>query len=520
MSGRVRTLDPERPAASAIAIRGGEIAAVGDDAALRELAQPHTEVIDLAGATVTPGLIDAHSHVIGAGIDADGADLTGASTLDELRAAVAAARRDGDWILGWGLDYNLFAETGIHGSLVEAAAGGAPALLQFSDFHTALATPQALALAGVDGPRAFSERAEVVCAAGLPTGELREGAAIALVQAAVPEPTAEQRYDAAAANLRAFASAGLTGTHLMLADPSTLDLVRALELRGELPVRLVVAFWIHPESTAAEWWEYGAHRDASGWRWRAGVVKFFIDGVIDTGTGWLYEPDSQGEGTAPFWPDPAAYREAVAFFAARGFQCATHATGDRGVREALDAYRGAGAPARGARHRIEHIETLQPADLPRFTAEGVAASMQPQHMMWLDPERGDNWSRRLGDARCERAFPIRSLLEAGATLALGSDWPIARFDPREGMAAARLRRPPGVRDRAPYDDQAISALDALHGYTTGPARTVGEEARIAPGLRADLTVFAHDPVECDADELLEVPIVMTVVGGEIVYRAA
>jgi predicted amidohydrolase YtcJ len=165
---------------------------------------------------------------------------------------------------------------------------------------------------------------------------------------------------------------------------------------------------------------------------------------------------------------------------------------------------------------------LQAYDLPRFATEGVVASMQAQHMMWLDPERGDNWSRRLGRERCDRAFPIRSLRESGAVVALGSDWPVAHFDPRIGMAAARLRRPPGEPERRPYDDQALDGLAALEGYTTGAATTVGDEGRlgrIAPGYAADLTVFAEDPVACAADDLPALPVLLTVVDGEVVHRA-
>jgi predicted amidohydrolase YtcJ len=144
--------------------------------------------------------------------------------------------------------------------------------------------------------------------------------------------------------------------------------------------------------------------------------------------------------------------------------------------------------------------------------------------MWLGPDRDDNWSRRLGAERCEpgRAFPIRSLRESGALVALGSDWPVARYDPRIGLAATRLRRPPGERGRRPYDDQALDGLAALEGYTAGAAATVGEErrlGRIRPGFAADLTVFAEDPVECDPDELPGLPVLLTVVDGEIVHRA-
>jgi predicted amidohydrolase YtcJ len=149
--------------------------------------------------------------------------------------------------------------------------------------------------------------------------------------------------------------------------------------------------------------------------------------------------------------------------------------------------------------------------------------MQAQHMMWLAPDRSDNWSRRLGPDRCDRAFLTRSLLESGAVVALGSDWPVARFDPREGMAAARLRRPPLHPDRGAYDDQAIDGLAALHGYTTAAALTGGDggrRGRLTPGLDADVTVMATDPVECDPDELLTVPVLATVVDGEVVFRGS
>ena len=150
--------------------------------------------------------------------------------------------------------------------------------------------------------------------------------------------------------------------------------------------------------------------------------------------------------------------------------------------------------------------------------------MQAQHMLWCEPDRSDNWSRRLGSDRTApgRAFPIRSLQESGAIVALGSDWPVARFDPRLGLSAARLRRPPEHRDRRPYDDEAIDSLAALAGYTTAAAATIGEEerlGRIRAGFAADLTVFADDPVEYDPDELPELPVVLTVVDGEVVHRA-
>jgi predicted amidohydrolase YtcJ len=523
VNGRIRTLDAGRPRASALAIADGTITAVGDDREIREVCGPETEVIDLAGAAVVPGLIDSHMHPFKGAIGARGADLLDAHRLDDVLGALAAERAKcapGEWVRGWGLDYNVFEQTGISASVIDEAVGGAPAAVTFMDWHTMLASSGALALAGVDGPQEFAEHAEVVCIDGRPTGELRENAAMDLVREAMPATSPEQEVALCAEHLRRLAAVGLTGTHAMDGTLESLELLRTLESRGELVTRILTPFTIEPDTPEELWEIYAQARDQHGRRWRAGVAKFFIDGVIDSGTGWLVEPDSAGEGRASFWPDVDRYHRAVEFFASRGFQCVTHATGDRGVREALDTYARAGA-APGVRHRIEHIETLQASDLPRFAAEGVVASMQAQHMMWLDPDRRDNWSQRLGDDRCDRAFLTRSLRESGATIALGSDWPVARYDPREGMAAARLRRPPGHSDRAAYDDQAIDGLAALEGYTTGAALTGGDGdrlGRLSAGYAADITVMAEDPVDADPDELTGVPVVLTVVDGEVVFR--
>jgi predicted amidohydrolase YtcJ len=525
VGARVRTLDPDHPSAIAVGIHGGLIAAVGTDAEVRERCGASTELVDLDGAAVVPGLIDSHMHPFMGAINARGADLLDAHTLDDVLGALQAERakcQPGGWIQGWGLDYNVFEQTGISSAVIEQAVGGAPAALTFMDFHTMLASERAMELAGIDGPREFAEHAEIVCVDGRPTGELHERGAMDLLHEAMPSLTDARRYELCAAHLRALAAVGITSTHGMDGTLETFELLRELESRADLVTRILTPFTIEPDTPEELWERYAAAGGERGRRWRAGVAKFFIDGVIDSGTGWLVEPDTEGDGMASFWPDVDRYRRAVRFFSERGFQCVTHATGDRGVREALNTYREVGA-ADGVHHRIEHIETIQPEDLPRFAAEGVVASMQAQHMMWLSPDRSDNWSRRLGSERCDRAFLTRSLLESGATIALGSDWPVARYDPREGMAAARLRRPPLHPERPAYDDQALSPLQALEGYTTGAATTAGDGGRlgrIREGFCADLTVMAVDPVDADPDELVSVPVVMTVVDGEVVHRAS
>ncbi len=525
-NARIRTLDPARPAASAVAIADGTIVAVGDRDDVAELRAPSTEVIDLGGAALVPGLVDSHVHPFRGAERARGIDFTGMRTIDDVLAALRQERLrcgEGEWVLGYALAYEAFDTTGIRASVIEDAVSGAPALLTFVDFHTALASKAALAVAGVDGPRHFEETAEIVCADGTPTGELREHAAVSTVLEAVPERTEEQLLAAYRDTFRRMNEAGLTGAHVMLGEPALLDTCRELEERGWLTMRLVIPLHQEPDIDDAEIESRLPLVSERGRRWRAGSAKFFIDGVVETGTAWLFEPDANGGGREPFWPDPQRYAEVVGRFARAGFQCVTHAIGDRAVRVTLDTYRAAGS-APGVRHRVEHIETLRDEDLPRFATERVVASMQAIHLENMHADRSDPWSRALGPERCDRAFRMRDLLDAGAALALGSDWPVARFDPRRGMAWARLRREPGVRDALPYNaDQVLTPLEALAGYTTGAAYAVGEEAvsgRIAPGFRADLTALALDPVDVAADELLDLPVVLTVVDGDVVHRAA
>ena len=522
VNAKVRTLDPAKPFAEAVAVGHGAILAVGTNAEIRELGGG-ARSIDLGGAALVPGITDSHVHPLMGALDARGADLLDAGTWDDVLAGIRAEAADkgpDEWVIGWGLLYDAFQGRPIHRELIEEAAGGRPVFIKFMDFHTALVSQRALDIAGITGPRTFTENAEIMCdVAGVPTGELREWAAIGLVEAAMPPLSHEQELDFYAAQMLKFAAVGITGIHGMDGDLITLDELRELEASGRLRTRLTMPFTITPDMTEAEWETFVPHRDARGRRWRGGVAKFFIDGVIDTGTAWLCEPDSEGEGLLPFWPDTAKYRKAVKRFADAGFQCATHACGDRAVREALDAYRDAGAQE-GIRHRIEHIETLQLSDLPRFAAEGVVASMQTQHMMWLDPARTCNWTTRMGKDRCDRAFPTRNLWESGAVVALGSDWPVARFDPRIGMASAQLRHAPG-NGKEPFDDQALTGLQALEGYTVNAAYTISEErrlGRIRVGFCADLTAFEVDPAICPPEDLVDNPVRLTMVDGEVVYR--
>ncbi|MFH9064371.1 amidohydrolase [Streptomyces coeruleorubidus] len=509
----VRTLDPDRPYATSVAVRDGLIAAVGDETDVRDWCGPGTEVVRLDGAHLVPGLVDAHSHPVW-GLDmATGTDLSGVTDLAGLRAALAGAERTDGWVTGFGLDHNAFGGRPVDRDLIEDVLDGTPAFLRLYDGHSALATGPALTAAGVHGPREFAQRSEVVCdASGRPTGHLVEHAAMGLVAEVAPRPSYSARRARLVELLSAMSATGLTGAHVM--DAGDPELIGSMAAETTLPVRLRFAPWCMPGTDRDDLDALVALQGRGGRHWRTGGVKFFMDGTVEGGTAWLEHADCHGRGTGAFWPDPDAYAAAVRHLHAAGVRTATHAIGDAAVRHVLDVVEGLGPGGRGA-HRIEHIETVPDELLPRFARLGVAASMQPPHTAYTRADGTDEWSRRLGTGRAGRAWRLRDLRDAGAVVALGSDWPIAHYDARAVLATARTPR------GAASSRAGLTGLEALEGCTSHAALAAGESdaaGRIAPGFRADLTALGLDPVAAPADEVAEAPVRLTVTGGHVVYR--
>ncbi|ASF07194.1 peptidase M38 family protein [Nocardia brasiliensis NBRC 14402] len=528
LAARVHTLDPARPHAQAVAMKGDRIIGVGGPADVRDWRGARTEVIDLGDTTITPGLVDGHAHPLVGADMTNGVDLSSVSNVDELISALRAegvAPVDG-WIRGWGLDPNVFADQPItFEPLLRAVAETIPVYLDLNDAHSALVNPAALRAAGVTGHREFDQGARIVCDSdGRPTGHLLEPAAMDLVLDVAPVAPMQVRRGRVAEVLRGMAATGLTAANVMDFDGDSEELITGLAAELELPVQLRFAPRCHPGTGRAGLEHIVDLQRRGGRRWQVDGVKFVIDGTIDGGTAWLDEPDSHGESTVPFWPDPAQYREAVHYLAARGVPTVTHAIGDAGVRYALETLATAALPPSGVRHRIEHIETIPTELVAKFREYGVVASMQPTHCShFTRADHTDNWSARLGDERASRGFRTRDLRDAGATVALGSDWPIGPYDARAILADAQLRRPAGRSEVEPVSPkQSLTAAMALEGYTSHAARAAGREGaagRVAIGCAADLTVFSLDPLVVPPDELAGAPIASTVVGGAVVHRA-
>ena len=523
VNGAVYTQDPARPEATAVAIRGGRILAVGDDATARA-ALPDAEVVDLGGRRVLPGLADAHLHLGWYGLALSSVQAE-TPTLDEALERVAARAAEtppGTWITGRGWNHNAWGGEFPTAADLDRVAPDHPVYLSTKSGHAGWANTRALAVAGVsavtpdpDGGRILRD------AAGRPTGILLEEA-MGLVADRVPEPTVEEMAAAVSRAATAAARAGLTGVHDM-DDILTFRAEQILHAAGELPLRVVKSVPLGHLDAAIE----TGLRSGFGDEWlRIGAVKMFTDGALGPRTAWMLEPfqtepPSTGIATTPL----EALCDGVRRAGEAGLGCAIHAIGDRACREVLaiyeEALRERPLAARGpaARLRIEHLQILHPDDVPRVARLGVIASMQPIHAT-SDMEISD---RHLG-ARASRAYVFRSLLAAGATLAFGSDCPVEVVDPLVGLHAAVTRR---RADGSPgpdgwHPEQRLTVAEAVRAYTVGPAYAAGREDRlgvIAPGFLGDLTILEEDILRVDPQDIAHAGVAGTVVGGRFTFRS-
>lgn len=531
-NGRIWLGSDSASFAEAVAIRGNQIIRVGTATEIKQLSGPQTQVIDLGGRLVSPGFNDAHIHFLGGASGLNQVDLTGAKTVAEMVERIAAyAKKNPDqkWITGRGWEYTPFPGGLPTKIFLDAVIKDRPVFLSAYDGHSAWVNSKALELAEINSQTKFTGYGEIVRnASGEPTGALKESAQ-SLVRRLLPQPTREEQLNALRQGLKLAASLGITSLQNASGSANEFSLYEELLQRGELTSRFSMAFSVGEKTTDDQikgFIELKNKYDLNPML-RAASVKFVLDGVIESHTAAMIEryadlPANSGNPFGETTMPPDIYRNLVVKLDKLGFQIYTHAIGDRAVREALNAYEAAlKANNRGFnRHRIEHIETVSPEDIPRFAKLNVMASMEPIH---ADPGTAEVWSRAVGAERLPFAFAWQSLLKAGARLVYSSDWPAAiSLDPIRGLHNAVNRRTiDGQPPKGWIPQQRISVVDALRAYTQAGAFSSFEEAikgRIAPGQMADLIVFSQDLFKVDPTRIYETKVVLTVFDGKVIYR--
>jgi predicted amidohydrolase YtcJ len=532
VNGRVFTADGRGTVAEALAVRGNQVLAVGSNREIKRLRRRATRVIDAHGGTVLPGFNDAHVHLLGGGLALEKVDLLDATTLPEIERKIrefAAANPDRPWVLGRGWYYQPFPGGLPTRQLLDALVPDRPAHMVAYDGHTAWVNSKALALAGITRRTPNPPNGVIVKdpRTGEPTGVLKE-AAQRLIEKVLPEPTRADRLRALRAAVGAAHRAGVTSVQNASGSAQEFELYDELRRAGELKLRVYSAISAGgpvDEMRAAELDAIRA-RYADDVLFKTGAVKLMIDGVIEAHTAAMLAPYANRPATAgtPMMT-PEELDRTVALLDARGWQIMIHAIGDRGIRLALDAYERAARvnapPARGRRHRIEHIETIDPADIPRFGRLGVIASMQPFHGSPSDNQIAV-WTANIGPERASRGWAYRSIAEAGGRLAFGSDWPVVTLDPRFGLHMAVTRTTPaGTPAGGWFAAEALPLARALEAYTSGAAFASFDEHRkgtLAPGMLADIVILSADLFSLPPARLLDAVVTMTIFDGKVVYE--
>lgn len=517
---------PVQPAGrveGSLAIRGGRIAYLGPDAGAERFRGPKTRLIDLAGRTVTPGLIDAHSHLAGLGQALEQVDLTAAPTYEEVirRVREAAAKvPKGTWVGGRGWDQNLWPEKDFptHDAL-SAAVPDHPVWLTRVDGHAALVNEKAMEALGIgpdiqDPPGGrFLRDVE-----GRPTGVMIDNAMDA-VSSRMPEDRVEDKERELRAAARHCLELGLTTVTDMGVGAAEVAAYTNLLRAGELPIRSAL-FLGDDEQWLSTWFERGPQVDP-GSRLLIRGVKLYADGALGSRGAALLEPYSDDANNLGLLTATGAHLEDVSRRAAKaGFQVGIHAIGDRGSLLAIDAMEKALA-AEGkpdARFRLEHTQVTRVQDIQRMAKLGIVASMQPTHatsdMPWAD--------ERLGEGRLERAYAWRKVLDAGGRLALGSDFPVESADPRLGLYAAVTRQDLSGQPAGGWlPGERLTREEALRGFTLDAAWSLfldKEVGSLEVGKRADLVVFARDVMTVPEAEIPKVEVDYTLVDGQIVHE--
>jgi hypothetical protein len=528
-NAQIYTGDDSR--AEALATRGNQILRVGSEREVMRLQRPQTTVIDARGAAVLPGFNDAHVQFLTGGLSLERIDLSGAVTVEEILSRVrmwAAANADEPWVLGRGWYYQPFPNGLPTRQQLDAIVPDRPAQIISYDGHSSWVNTRALKLAGITDATPNPANGVIVRdpRTGEPTGVLKE-AAVELVNRRLPVPTKASRATALRAAVAEANRFGITSVQTSAETPDDLELYSEAREAGDLSVRVYSAL------TAPSLLDDRALAELDRLMQpypddpllKSGAVKVVLDGGIDARTAALLEPyaDDTTDGSPAI--DPDTFNRMVRLLDARGWQVMSLATGDRAVRMALDAYQHAvrsnPVPERGRRHRIERAELVDVADVPRFGALGVLASMQP-FLGSPSPSHTDVWLRNVGPERASRGWPYASLSSKAARLAFGSDWPGVPLNPMLVLHVAVTRTTPeNLPEGGWYRDERMTLEAAIDAYTSGAAWASFDEQRkgtLATGMLADVVVLSDDIFDAPASRLGSTRVAVTVFDGKIVFR--
>ncbi|HZS00399.1 MAG TPA: amidohydrolase [Chloroflexota bacterium] len=515
--GTLHTMDPERPRAEAALIRGGRFVRVGSRAECRAEAGARTEVLDLGRGSATPGLADAHGHLLCYGLALLDVDCTGTRSAEECAARAAERARatpPGEWVLGRGWDESAWPEGRLpDAAALSAAAPDHPVVLHRVDGHAAWLNARALARAGIGPATPDPPGGKIVRdAAGEPTGLLVDNA-LALLRGVVPPPSAARVEAALRRALAELPRVGLTSVHDPGVDAATLEVYAALAAADRLPLRVYAMLdGQAPVDVLVEQMARWRVTPRVG-RLTVRAVKLFADGALGSRGARLFEPyadDPASTGLDVTPPDEL--RRRVLLVARAGYQPCVHAIGDRACYETLGHFLAAEQelPLAALRPRVEHLQVLRPSDVPLLRASGAVASMQPAHATsdgaWVEARLGS------GTERLRGAYAWRRVLDARVPLAFGSDFPVEPPDPLRGLQAAE------TRDWLP--EQRLTRAEALRAFTAGAAyaeRAEARRGRIREGYDADLTAFDGDLLAVPAEALASLVMTYTVVGGRVAH---
>ena len=523
VNARVWTGNPSQPWATAIAVSGERIAAVGSSAEIAKLtrASPAARVIDAKGGMIAPGFIDSHTHFITGGFRLSSVQLRDARTPAEFVSRIkgyAATIPAGAWITGGDWDHQNWGGELPRRDWIDSVTPHNPVWVARLDGHMALANTAALAMAKVDASTPQVEGGTIVRdGSGNPTGILKDNAQ-SLVNRVVPAPGSQLSDRALDAAMHYVAERGVTSVHNM-GGFSDLAAIERAHQSGRLITRIYAVIpigqWARLRDTVA------ARGRGDDWV-RIGGIKGFVDGSLGSHTAAMFAPFADSPADSGFLvEDPADLYKWTRDADRAGLQVIVHAIGDRAIKLQLDIFERVAREngPRDRRFRIEHAQHIAPPDIQRFAALGVIPSMQPYHA--IDDGR---WAEKvLGHERAKTTYAFRSLRDAGARLAFGSDWFVAPPTPLEGIYAAVTRRT--LDDKNPdgwIPEQKIGVEDALRAYTVNAAFASFDEERqgsLERGKLADFVLIDRDLTSIPGESIREAKILLTVVGGRVVFEA-